>query len=94
MTYQQPWKYSNLVKCSLQSEKKLAAPIMESILNKIFNTYNPRNFQEIATERKRTVCYDLETFNYHYPQPESLKEINSLSKFKINIKHWICSDYP
>ena len=90
---QQPWKYSSLVKCSLQNEKKLAAPIMESILNKIFNTYNPRNFQEFATERKRTVCYDLETFNYRYPQPETLKEINSLSEVKRNIKRWICSDY-
>ena len=91
---QQPWKYSSLVKCSLQSENKLAASVMESILNKIFNTYNPRNFQEFVTERKRTVWYDLETFNYRYPQPESLKEINSLSEFKRNIKHWICSDYP
>ena len=90
---QQPWKYSSLVKCSLQNEKKLAAPIMESILNKIFNTYNPRNFQEFETEIKRTVCYDLETFNYCYPQPETLKEINSLSEVKRNIKRWICSDY-
>ena len=91
---QQPWKYSSLVKCSLQSENKLAAPVMESILNEIFNTYNPRNFQEFATERKRTICYDLETSNYRYPQPASLKEINSLSEFKRRIKHWICSDYP
>ena len=65
-------------------KNELAPPIMESILNKRFNTYNLRNFQEFATERKRTVWYGLETFSYRYPQlwsllPESLKEMNSLS---------------
>ena len=78
-------------------KNELAPPIMESILNKRFNTYNLRNFQEFATERKRTVWYGLETFSYRYPQlwfllPESLKEMNSLSQFKGNIRHWICRD--
>ena len=49
-------------------KNELAPPIMESILNKRFNTYNLRNFQEFATERKRTVWYGLETFSYHYPK--------------------------
>ena len=58
-------------------KNELAPPIMESILNKRFNTYNLRNFQEFATERKRTVWYGLEILSYHYPQlwsllPESL----------------------
>ena len=73
--------------------------LMESISNKRFNTYNLRNFQEFATERKRTVWYGLETLSYGYPYlwsllPESLKEMNSLSQFKRNIKHWICRDCP
>ena len=42
-------------------KNELAPPIMESILNKRFNTYNLRNFQEFATERKRTVWYCLQT---------------------------------
>ena len=46
----------------------LAPPIMESILNKRFKTYNLRNFQEFATERKRTDWYGLETFSDRYPQ--------------------------
>ena len=80
-------------------KNELASPIMEAISNKRFNTYNLRNFQEFATERKRTVWYGLETLSYHYPQlwsllPESLKEMNSLSQFKRNIKHWICRDCP
>ena len=51
---------------------ELAPPIMESILNKRFKTYNLRNFQEFATERKRTVWCGLETFSYRYPQLWSL----------------------
>ena len=75
----------------------LAPPIVESILNKRFNTCNLRNFQEFAKERKRTVWYGLEALSYHYRQlwsilPEILKEMNSLSQFKTNIKHWICRD--
>ena len=34
-------------------KNELAPPIMESILKKRFNTYNLRNFQEFATERKK-----------------------------------------
>ena len=80
-------------------KNELAPPIMELILKERFNTYNLRNFQELATERKRTVWSGLETFSYPYPQlwsllPESLKEMNSLSQFKRNIKHWICRDCP
>ena len=89
----------NLLTEIFKMKNGLAPPIMESILNKRFNTYNLRNFQEFATERKRTVWYGLETFSYRYPQlwsllPESLKEMNSLSLFKRNIKHWICCNCP
>ena len=38
-------------------KNELAPLIMESILNKRFNTYNLKNFQEFATERKRTVWF-------------------------------------
>ena len=55
-------------------KKERAPPIMESIFNKRFNTYNLRNFQNFATERKRTVWYGLETLSYRYPQVKSLKE--------------------
>ena len=36
-------------------KNELAPLIMESISNKRFNTYNLRNFQEFAAERKRPV---------------------------------------
>ena len=45
-------------------KNELTPPIMDSILNKRFNTYNLTNFQEFATERKRTVWYGLETPSY------------------------------
>ena len=75
----------------------VAPPVMESNLNKRFNTYNIRNFRKFATERKRTVWYGLKTLSYRYSQlwsllPESLKEMNSVSQFKRNFKHWICCD--
>ena len=58
---------------------ELVPPTMESTLNKRFNTYTQTNFQEFATERKRTVWYDFETFNCRYPRlwsllPESFKK--------------------
>ena len=57
-------------------------PVMRSVLNKRFNTFNLGNFQKIATERKRTVWFGLETLSYgHAPLwsllRESLKEMNS-----------------
>ena len=54
-------------------KNELAPPIIESILNKRLNTYNLRNFQEFATERKRTVWYGLETLSCRYPQLWSLQ---------------------
>ena len=54
------------------------------------DTYNLRNFQEFATNRKRTVKMDLETLNYRYPQllsilPENLRQIKSLVQFKESV---------
>ena len=47
-------------------KNKLAPPMMDSILSKRYNTYNLKNFQEFATER-RTVWYGLENLSYRYP---------------------------
>ena len=80
-------------------KNKLTPPIMDSTLNKRFNTYNLRNFEEFATGRKRAFWYGLETLSCRYPQLwslllESLKEMKSVSQFKRKIKHWICHDCP
>ena len=49
-------------------KNELALPIMEPILSKRSNTYNLSNFQDFATERKRTVWYDLETYRLELTQ--------------------------
>ena len=70
----------------LKMQNGLAPPIMKSILNKRFNTYNIRNFQTFVTERKRAAWCGLENLGYRYPQLwslllKSLKKTNSLSRF-------------
>ena len=77
----------------------LAPPLVESMFHIRNNRYNLRHFQEFATERKRTVDYGLETLSYRAPQlwsllPEEIKQTESLSEFKRNIRKWICSDCP
>ena len=49
-------------------KSKLTTPIRKLTLNKRFNTYNLRNYHEFATERKKTVWYDVETLSYCYLQ--------------------------
>ena len=49
-------------------KKGFAPLIMESILKGRNNTYDVTNFQEFATERKRTVYFGLETISYRSPQ--------------------------
>ena len=69
------------------------------MLNRRISTYNLRNFQEFITDRKKTIWYGLKTLSYRYLQlwsllPEVLKETNSLSQLKRNIRQWICNDCP
>ena len=56
----------------LKMKNQLAPSIMKLILNKIFNTHNLRNLQEVVTERKGTVWYGLETLSYWHAQLWSL----------------------
>ena len=65
------------------------------------DAYNLRNFQEFATERKRTEKLGIETLNHRSPQiwstlPENLRQINSLIQFKEignEIVLTVCADY-
>ena len=77
-------------------KNELSPPIMESILNKRFNTCNRRNFQEFATERNKpfgmilrlsvTVILHSDPFSQ-----KASKKLNSLNQSKRNIKHWIAA---
>lgn len=68
-------------------KNELTPPIMESLLNRRINTYDLRYFHEIATDRKGTAWYGLETLSYRYPKlcsllPQTRKEIKFLHQFK------------
>ena len=64
---------------------ELALLIMSSMFERRNESYNVRNFQELLTERKRTVHYVLETLSSRSPQlwsllPENIKEVESLKR--------------
>ena len=66
------------------------------MLNRRNVTYNFRNLQEFLSERKKTVCYGLQTLSYLTRQlwtllPEKIKQINN-SIFKNDVKQWICKE--
>ena len=69
---------------------------MDSMLNRRNVTYNFRNLQEFLSERKKTVCYGLQTLSYLTCQlwtllPEKIKQRNK-SIFKNDVKQWICKE--
>ena len=66
------------------------------MLNRRNVTYNFRNLQEFLSERKKTVCYGLQTLSSLTRQlwtllPEKIKQINK-SIFKNDVKQWICKE--
>ena len=80
-------------------KNNLNPAIMDNMFERRNNTYNLRNFQELATKRKITVKMGLETLNYRSQQlwsvlPENLRQINSLVQFKESVRKWICIDCP
>ena len=77
----------------------LAPPIMESMFKKRNTTYNLKNFQELETERQRTVYFGLETLSYRFRQlwsllAEHMRQINFFDQFKRSVRKWICNTYP
>ena len=76
-------------------KNNLNSPIMDFMFERRNNTYNLRNFQELATKIKRTVKMGVETLNYRSPQlwsilTENLRQINSL--FNESVRKWDCID--
>ena len=63
------------------------------------NNYNLRNLQELGTSHKRTVKFGTETISYRGPQiwnliPQRLRALETLNKFKKEIKKWKCDACP
>ena len=78
---------------------KFQAGLIPPIMNDLFitreNNYNLRNFQELESSLRRTVKFGTETISYRGPQiwnliPERLRALETLNKFKKEIKKWKC----
>ena len=77
----------------------LTPPIMSDLFVTRENIYNLRNFQELEYSLKRTVKFGTETISYRGPQiwnliPERLRTLETLNKFKKEIKSWKCDACP
>ena len=78
---------------------KLSPPIMQDMFHMYENIYNLRNFHEIATIRRNTTLYALETLSYRSSvvwslRPAVIKVSSTLAIFKNRIKSWKCEDCP
>ena len=63
------------------------------------NNYNLKHFQEFKYSLKQTVKFGTETIFYRGPQiwnmiQDRLRELETLNKFKKEIKKWKCDACP
>ena len=77
----------------------LTPPNMSDLFVTRQNNYNLRNFQEFESSLRRTVKFGTETISYRGPQicnliPERLRTLETLNKFKKEIKSWKCDASP
>ena len=77
----------------------LAPPIMSDLFITWENNYDLRNFQELESSLRRTVKFGTETISYRGPQiwnliPERIRTLETLNKFKKEIKSWKCDACP
>ena len=77
----------------------LTPPIVSDLFVTRENNYNLRNFQELKSSLRRTVKFWTETISYRGPQignliPERLRKLETLNKFKKEIKLWKCDACP
>ena len=82
---------------------KFQASLTQSIMSDLFvtreNNYNLRNFQELESSLRRTVKFGTEIISYRGPQiwnliPERIRALETLNKFKKEIKTWKCDACP
>ena len=82
---------------------KFEAGLTPLILSDLFvtreNNYNLRNFQELESSLRRTEIFGKETISYRGPQiwnliSERSRILETLNKFKKEIKTWKCDACP
>ena len=77
----------------------LSPPIIDHIFQFRENSYNLKNFQQLASSTKNPTKKGLETISYRSPQlwklfPQEIKELPSFLIFKDKIKKWNCTNCP
>ena len=82
-----------------KSQAGLTPPIMSDLFVTRENNYNLGNFQELESSLRGTVKFGTETISYRGPQiwnliPERLRTLETLNKFKKEIKKWKCDACP
>ena len=80
-----------------KTKNQLAPSIIDSVFERRNEFYNLHNFQELLTERKRTLYYGLGTRTNRSPQLwslllENIKEVESLEILKRKVKNLIWDD--
>ena len=73
----------------------LTPPIIGDLFVTRENNYNIRNFQELESPLRRVVKFGTKTISNRGPQicnliPERLRTLETLNKFKKEIKSWKC----
>ena len=68
---------------------------MDSMFERINESYNLRNLQEFLMDRKQTVHYGLETLSCRFPQlwsllPENIKEVGSVTVVHVDYVNLFC----
>ena len=76
-----------------------SSPIIDHMFQFRENSYNLRNFQQLASYMKKTTKMGLETISYRGSQrwnlvPQEIKESPSFLIFKGKIKTWNCTNCP
>ena len=77
----------------------LTPPIMSDLFVTRENNYNVTSLQELESSPRRTVKLGTKTFFYKGPQiwnliPERLMTLETLNKFKKELKTWKCDACP
>ena len=77
----------------------LSPPIIDHLFQFHKNSYDLRNFQQLARSTKKSTKMGLETISYRGPQlwnlvPQEIKESASFLIFKDKIKKWNCTNCP
>ena len=91
--------HQRLMKEIYKFTNNLPPPIIDHMFQFRENSYNLRNFQQLASSTKKTTKMGLETISYHGPQlwnlvPQEIKESASFLIFKDKIKKWNCTNCP